>query len=256
MFCKLLWIPPTAYTLRYFKVSKNCSNLNRRSRLAQLVGTSLSVPEVWDSISGPFRLDTVSPLRRFYGLCCPGAKPRRWAPSLVTRFGVKYREYKKDSILLDLHHSFTMHQYERISYIAHKINLYFFQRCWNPFCVWRRRPVIDDSNFFDVVIPSDEQKQGIPDDCPANTAYLTMREEVSFEVKIQKNPPTSNSREPFLNVNRREEKSQNAENSDAEFERRADFFTPPSGHANKIFSPLFGWKLYFTAVLIMTLLST
>ena len=30
------------------------------------------------------------PLRRFFGavLCCPGAKPRRWAPQLVTRFGV------------------------------------------------------------------------------------------------------------------------------------------------------------------------
>ena len=51
---------------------------------------TLSVREVWGSIPGPVksaqcrqRLAIVSSK-----LCSPGAKPRRWAPQLVTRFGV------------------------------------------------------------------------------------------------------------------------------------------------------------------------
>ena len=53
---------------------------------------ALSVREVWDSIPGPVK-SAVSPTTRHRcdvssELCCPGAKPRRWAPQLVTRFGV------------------------------------------------------------------------------------------------------------------------------------------------------------------------
>ena len=45
------------------------------------------------SIPGPVKSDTVSPTARHrcnvtLELCCPGAKPRRWAPPLVTSFGV------------------------------------------------------------------------------------------------------------------------------------------------------------------------
>ena len=45
----------------------------------------------FDSRAG--QIDTVSPTTRHRcdvssELCCPGAKPRRWAPQLVTRFGV------------------------------------------------------------------------------------------------------------------------------------------------------------------------
>ena len=45
----------------------------------------------FDSRAG--QMDTVSPTTRHRcdvssELCCPGAKPRRWAPQLVTRFGV------------------------------------------------------------------------------------------------------------------------------------------------------------------------
>ena len=52
-----------------------------------------SVLEAWGSIPGPVKLDTVSPTIRHRcdvssELCCPGAKPRRWAPPPVTRFGM------------------------------------------------------------------------------------------------------------------------------------------------------------------------
>ena len=61
----------------------------------------LSVRKVWDSIPGPVKSDTVSSTARhrwddFSELCCSGAKPRRWVPSLVTRFGVIKRVYNKD----------------------------------------------------------------------------------------------------------------------------------------------------------------
>ena len=40
------------------------------------------------------------PLRRFCGACCPDANPRRWAPSLVTRFEAAQRvAYNYDLIL-------------------------------------------------------------------------------------------------------------------------------------------------------------
>ena len=57
---------------------------------------TLSVREVWGSIPGPVKSDTVSPTTRHRcdvssELCSPGAKPRRWAPQLVTRFGVIQR---------------------------------------------------------------------------------------------------------------------------------------------------------------------
>ena len=46
-----------------------------------------------DSIPEPVKSATVSPIARHRcdvssELCCPGAKPRRWIPPLVTRFGV------------------------------------------------------------------------------------------------------------------------------------------------------------------------
>ena len=48
------------------------------------------------------QIATVSPATRHSydvssELCCPGAKPRRWAPQLVTRFGVIPRvDYNED----------------------------------------------------------------------------------------------------------------------------------------------------------------
>ena len=62
-------------------------------RLAQLLSTSLLMREVWDSIPGLVKSDTVSPTTRhccdvFSELCCLGAKPRPWSPPLVTRLGV------------------------------------------------------------------------------------------------------------------------------------------------------------------------
>ena len=52
------------------------------------------------------QINTVSPTARHRcdgssELCSPDTKPRRWAPPLVTRFGV-YREYNKDLILMIL----------------------------------------------------------------------------------------------------------------------------------------------------------
>ena len=52
---------------------------------------------IWHAIGagglGSGQIYTVSPTTRHRcdvssELCCPGAKPRRWAPQLVTRFGV------------------------------------------------------------------------------------------------------------------------------------------------------------------------
>ena len=62
-------------------------------RLAQLLSTLLSLQKVWDSIPGSVKSDSVSPTVRHRcnvssELCCPSAKPQRWAPPLVTRFGV------------------------------------------------------------------------------------------------------------------------------------------------------------------------
>ena len=54
--------------------------------------TSLLVREVWVSIPGKIKSDTVSPQARYRcnvssNLCSPGAKSRRLASPLVTRFG-------------------------------------------------------------------------------------------------------------------------------------------------------------------------
>ena len=69
------------------------TNDKANGRLAQLLSTLLSLREVWGSIPGPVKFDTVSPTARhrcdvFLELCHPGAKPRRWTPPLVTRFGI------------------------------------------------------------------------------------------------------------------------------------------------------------------------
>ena len=58
--------------------------------------TLLSVWEVWGSNPGSLKLNTVSPIARHrcdYSsqLCYPGAKPRRWAPPLITRLSVIMR---------------------------------------------------------------------------------------------------------------------------------------------------------------------
>ena len=65
----------------------------KNDRLAQLFTTLLSVRDVFGSILGPLKSDTVSPTARHRcdvssELCCPGVKLRRWTPPLVTRFGV------------------------------------------------------------------------------------------------------------------------------------------------------------------------
>ena len=58
--------------------------------------------EVWGLIPGPIKSDTVSPTARnrcdvsLELLCCPEARPLRWVPPLVTRFGVWCREYDED----------------------------------------------------------------------------------------------------------------------------------------------------------------
>ena len=61
--------------------------------LFQLLNASLSVREVWDSITRPVKSHAVSPLTRHRcdvssALCCPGAKTRKWVPPLVIRFVV------------------------------------------------------------------------------------------------------------------------------------------------------------------------
>ena len=63
------------------------------ARLAQLLRTLLSVHEVWGSFPGADKSDTVLPTAWHRcgvssKLRCPGAKPRRWASPLVTRFSV------------------------------------------------------------------------------------------------------------------------------------------------------------------------
>ena len=73
-------------------VSIQCTwNDQYAGRLAQLLGTSLSVQKVWGSIPGPVKSGTVSPNGRCdvsSELCWPGTKPWRSAPPLVARFGV------------------------------------------------------------------------------------------------------------------------------------------------------------------------
>ena len=49
-------------------------------------------------------------------------------------------------------------------------------RCWNPFCVWRRRPIrLRSLSSYDNLIPEAEQRQGLPEECEANTAYVKIR---------------------------------------------------------------------------------
>ena len=63
----------------------------------RLVGvvTLLSVREVEGSIAGSVKSDAVSPTARHrcdvsFELCCRSVKPRRLAPSLVTRFDYEF----------------------------------------------------------------------------------------------------------------------------------------------------------------------
>ena len=62
--------------------------------LAWRWNTALLATDVWGSIPGPVKSDAVSPTARHRWdassseLCCPGAKPQKWALSLVTHFGV------------------------------------------------------------------------------------------------------------------------------------------------------------------------
>ena len=58
-----------------------------------IVKILLLVRKVGGLIPGPVKLDTVSPTARHRcdvssELCCPGAKPQRWAPLFVIRLGV------------------------------------------------------------------------------------------------------------------------------------------------------------------------
>ena len=73
-------------------------DLLQNQPVISVVCTLLSVREVWGSIPGSVKSDTVSPTACHRcdvssELCCQGAKQRRWAPLLVTRFGVISREY-------------------------------------------------------------------------------------------------------------------------------------------------------------------
>ena len=70
------------------------------NQLAQLLGTSLSVRQVWGSISEPVKIRqcVATPHHRCgtsSELCCPGAKPQRRTPSLVTYLGVITRVYTR-----------------------------------------------------------------------------------------------------------------------------------------------------------------
>ena len=67
--------------------------INFTRPVSSVVTTLLSVKEVWGSIPGLVKSDTVSPTARHRcdassELCYSGAKPRRWIPPLVTCFGV------------------------------------------------------------------------------------------------------------------------------------------------------------------------
>ena len=68
--------------------------------------TSLSVWEVWVSIYGPVKSDSAIAAThlRSSGQCCLEAKSRRWAPTLVTRFG----KHNEDWIFFHLHHLYEI----------------------------------------------------------------------------------------------------------------------------------------------------
>ena len=60
--------------------------------ISSVAKRTLSVREVWGLIPRAVK-SSVSPTTRHRcddssELCCAGAKPRRWAPQLITRFGV------------------------------------------------------------------------------------------------------------------------------------------------------------------------
>ena len=72
-------------------VKTNC-NLALDHRLSLVVKHTLSVRDVWDSITGSVKLDIVSPTApcRYdvsSELCSPGFNPPRWVSPLVLRFG-------------------------------------------------------------------------------------------------------------------------------------------------------------------------
>ena len=65
---------------------------------------TLSVQEVWGSIPRPVK-STLRTRHRYISLelCSPGAKPRRWAPPLITRFDVmKNDSFEVDKALLQM----------------------------------------------------------------------------------------------------------------------------------------------------------
>ena len=89
-------------------------NLNRY--FDQLVGRVANDTTIgaggYGSISRPVKLDTVlPPLQYRLEWCCPGAKPRRWTPPLVTRFLIiGYCKYNEDLIwFTDLQYRFIAH---------------------------------------------------------------------------------------------------------------------------------------------------
>ena len=86
--------PPLAISYRnYQKSLAYFSHLAPLILFSSVAKRTLSVREVWGSILGPVksaqsrqRLATVATFLR--SCVSPGAKPRRWAPQLVTRFDV------------------------------------------------------------------------------------------------------------------------------------------------------------------------
>ena len=75
------------------------------SAISSVVRTLLSVREVLGSIFRSVKSTTASPTVRYRccdvssELCCPDARPRKWIPPLVTRFGeIQYREFNEDLI--------------------------------------------------------------------------------------------------------------------------------------------------------------
>ena len=80
------------------------------------VKISLLTLEVLGLIPGLVNSNAVSPTTRrrsivFLKLCCSSAKPRRWAPQVVTRFGVTPGEGVEDLILIILFIEFLREKY-------------------------------------------------------------------------------------------------------------------------------------------------
>ena len=86
--------PETEWLRSYLVWSKNVYIITKNMYSTALwLSSSLSARQIWSSIPGPVKSDTVSPTGHHCcdvssKLCRPGAKPRRWIPEFVTRFGV------------------------------------------------------------------------------------------------------------------------------------------------------------------------